>query len=189
MIRPSMDDLPRFDTPDGFRIRNYRDGDADEWVRIHELADLYNKVTQETFEREFGYDMPAMRDRGFFMEAPNGEVIGTATAWYSSAGPGVEIQGQLNYGRVHWVALVPQYQGRGLSKPLLSRVMSRLAESHDKSYLVTSSARLPAIHLYLKYGFRPFLHSLESIEAWEFVSIQLKHPLLEKTYWEPAARR
>jgi ribosomal protein S18 acetylase RimI-like enzyme len=176
MIRTNMEGLPHVAPPSGFRIRTYQEGDALEWVRIHELADQYNKVTLETFQCEFGYDIEAMRGRGFFIETDAGEVIGTATAWYDGAFEGEP------YGRVHWVAIIPEYQGRGLAKPLLSAVMEHLAQSHDKAYLVTSSARIPAIHLYLEYGFQPFLHNVESLRAWDLVSTQLDHPLLRKPY-------
>ncbi len=176
MVRTTLEDLPYAELPTEYHIRTYRDGDAMEWVRIHELADKYNKVTNETFKHEFGYNLEAMRDRGFFLESSAGEVIGTATAWYDD-----DFEGQ-PYGRVHWVAIIPEYQGRGLAKPLLSKVMARLTRTHDKAYLVTSSARIPAIHLYLKYGFQPFLHNAESIRAWDLVSTCLDHPLLIKPY-------
>jgi ribosomal protein S18 acetylase RimI-like enzyme len=176
MIRTNLEDFPQAAPPSEFQIRTYRESDALEWVRIHELADQYNKVTLETFQHEFGYDIEAMSDRGFFIETQAGEVIGTATAWYDE-----DFEGE-PYGRVHWVAIIPEYQGRGLAKPLLSAVMKRLAQSHDKAYLVTSSARIPAIQLYLKYGFQPFLHNVESLKAWDLVSTQLDHPLLRKPY-------
>jgi GNAT superfamily N-acetyltransferase len=176
MVRPTLGGFPRATLPGGYRIRNFQDSDALAWVRIHELADKYNKVTLETFQREFGYDIEAMRDRGFFLETQAGEVIGTATGWYDD-----HFEGE-PYGRVHWVAIIPEYQGKGLAKPLLSRVMERLAQTHTQAYLVTSSARIPAIYLYLNYGFQPFLHSLESVRAWELVSVRLQHPLLSRPY-------
>lgn len=176
MIRTTLEALPRHDLPSGFQLRTYRDGDADHWVRIHELADKYNKVTTETFQKEFGFDIDAMRERGFFLETQAGEVIGTATAWYDD-----DFEGE-PYGRVHWVAIIPEYQGRGLAKPLLSKVMECLARAHGKAYLVTSSARIPAIRLYLKYGFQPFLHNVDSIKAWDLVGTCLNHPLLSKSY-------
>ena len=176
MIRTTLEALPRYTLPPGFQVRTYRDGDADHWVRIHELADKYNKVTSETFHKEFGYNIEAMRERGFFLETQASEVIGTATAWYD------EVFESERYGRVHWVAIIPEYQGRGLAKPLLSKVMDCLLRAHSKAYLVTSSARIPAIQLYLKFGFQPFLHYVESIKAWDFVSTRLDHPLLQKPY-------
>lgn len=177
MIRPNLENIPTDETtPPGYRIRTYQDGDGAAWVRIHELADKYNKVTDELYQRELGYDIESMRERSFFIETETGEVIGTASAWFNP-----DFEGE-PYGRVHWVAIVPEHQGKGLARPLLSRVMERLAQSHNKAYLITSSARIPAIHLYLKFGFQPFLHTAESLKGWDLVRTQLEHPLLSKPY-------
>ncbi len=177
MIRPNLENIPQADAiPPGYRIRTYQEGDGVAWVHIHELADKFNKVSDELYQRELGFDIESMRDRSFFIETDAGGVIGTASAWYNP-----DFEGE-PYGRVHWVAIVPEHQGKGLAKPLLSRVLVRLAQSHDKAYLVTSSARIPAIQLYLKFGFQPFLHNIESIKAWDLVETQIQHPLLSKPY-------
>ncbi|MCG3198624.1 MAG: Mycothiol acetyltransferase [bacterium] len=163
MARPDLSGLPKHELPAGYSIRVYQPGDEAAWVRIHELADRYNKVTLETFESEFGYDLDSFRSRGFFLIGPNGETVGTASAWYDN-----EFEGE-TWGRVHWVAIRPEHQGKGLSKPLLARVLHRLAEDHSKCYLVTSSARIPAISLYLRFGFRPLMRTQTCSLAWDSV--------------------
>jgi GNAT superfamily N-acetyltransferase len=175
MIRPDMADIPQHPLPEGFSIRNYRPGDEEAWVAIHELADQYNRITRLTFEAEFGWDLPSFADRGFFLDAPDGRTIGTASAWYDS-----NFLGELA-GRVHWVAIVPEYQARGLSKPLLSAVMNRLAESHDRVFLTTSSARIAAMRLYLDFGFRPLIRSPQCESGWAEVRKWIAHPLLEES--------
>lgn len=173
MLRPTLDDLPRRELPEGFALRLYRPGNADAWVRIHELADFLNDVTHRTFDKQFGYDLAAMEDRCYFLLDEAGEEIGTATAWYDDDFHGCAI------GRVHWVAIVPAFQGRGLAWPLMAAVMDRLARSHDRVYLSTNSPRLPAIHLYLKMGFRPFMRIGRDADGWEQVRRSLAHPLLD----------
>jgi GNAT superfamily N-acetyltransferase len=180
MVRRNLEEIPQFALPEGFEIRTYRPGDEDAWVWIHELADVWNVVTRESFDRNFGYDLEAMKDRGFFLDAPDGRTIGTTTAWYDE-----DFHGK-TYGRIHWVAIVPEFQGRGLAKPLLSAAMNRLAQSHDRCYLSTATPRLPAIHLYLNYGFQPFLHAEKCQEGWEWVRENLPHPLLEQPFLRPA---
>ena len=82
-----------------------------------------------------------------------------------------------SWGRVHWVAIRPEFQGRGLAKPLISaslRIIEQLG--HDKVYLSTATPRLPAINLYLSQGFLPERHSEEDIVAWEEVARWIKLP-------------
>jgi len=179
MVREDMENIPQHDFPEGFRVRTYQPGDEDAWVWIHELADVWNVVTHEAFERNFAYDLEGMKDRGFFLLAPDGKAIGTTTAWYDP-----DFHGR-DYGRIHWVAIIPEYQGKGLAKPLMTVAMNRLARSHDRCYLSTATPRLPAIHLYLNYGFRPFIHQPSCEEGWLWVREQLRHPLLEEPFLRP----
>jgi GNAT superfamily N-acetyltransferase len=52
------------------------------------------------------------------------------------------------------VAILPDYQGRGLSKPLLSQALRRLWElGHTRAYLTTSAERMVALRLYERFGF------------------------------------
>ena len=61
----------------------------------------------------------------------------------------------------YWTHAVPAfYQGRGLAKPLLTALCHRLRQlGHDRAYLSTAAARLPAIKLYLQFGFVPLIRS------------------------------
>jgi len=72
------------------------------------------------------------------------------------------------WGRVHWMAMLPEVQGRGLGKALLTAICQRLRElGHERAYLHTSAARLPAIRLYLKFGFEPVIRNDGEAAAWE----------------------
>jgi GNAT superfamily N-acetyltransferase len=73
-------------------------------------------------------------------------------------------------GRVHWMAILPEFQGRGLGKALLSTICHRLRElGHERAYLHTSAARIPAIKLYLKFGFEPMIRNAEERAVWKEV--------------------
>lgn len=144
MARAKCDNWPVSPLPEGFSIRAYQSGDAFHWRAIHERADPFNSFDDSTFGAWFGDDEGILRARQKFLLAPDGKEIGTATAWFDSP----------EIGRVHWVAILPEYQGRGLARPLLSVVGQTLQElGHTRAVLTTSYQRPIAIALYRKFGF------------------------------------
>lgn len=111
--------------------------------------------------------MEILKERQFYLYDAVGLPIGTATAW-------LKTYNNLLYGRVHWVAIVPSEQGKGLAKPLLSTVGRRLRDlKHDCAYLKTASVRIAAIGLYLKFGFVPDIRSEEDAKAWHKIREKL----------------
>lgn len=169
MCRPTLDGLPVWAVPMGFSLRTYQPGDENAWVAIHLQADRWNRVTLETFWKEFGLDVTLLAARQFYLCDAAGAAIGTATGWFNAAYYGQP------WGRIHWVALLPEYHGRGLAKPLLAAACWRMRElGHDKAYLVTSSARIPAINLYRSFGFEPEIRTPEDEVIWSQVRPHLK---------------
>ncbi len=161
MVRGSLADAPQFPLPMGFAIRRYQQGDAETWVRIEQAADRYLTGHREIYERDFGRHETLLGARQLFLCDPGGEAIGTATAWFGAYG------GQAS-GRVHWMAIVPEWQGKGLAKPLVTAVCNRLRDlGHTRAYLVTETVRVPAINLYLKSGFVPDIRSELDRAAWQ----------------------
>src|SRR5205823_14626142 len=108
-----------------------------------------------------GTDSALLAQRQCYLIDQAGKVIGTATAWFND-----DFDGRRT-GRVHWVAIVPEYQRRGLSKPLMTAVCHRLRElGHDRAYLVTAPALRPAINLYRRFGFVPLIPNEAQRESW-----------------------
>ncbi|TFH14420.1 MAG: GNAT family N-acetyltransferase [Lentisphaerales bacterium] len=162
-------DTPEYSTPDGYAIRAYCPGDEHLWLEIESAAERYITITAELFLNEFGDDPRVLAERQLFLIDPQGKAIGTATAWFDD-----DYHGQ-RYGRIHWVAIHPSYQGRGLSKPLLSAACSRLrALGHDRAYLVTATGRISAINLYLHFGFTPEIRGAEDASVWAEMKGHLK---------------
>jgi GNAT superfamily N-acetyltransferase len=145
----SLHCVPRYPLPTPFSLRRSRPGDRETWLRIETASRAIPEViTPELFELQFGTDPVVLEQRQLFLCDGTGTAIGTATAWYDGTDP------RQNWGRVHWVAIVPPWQGRGLAKPLLSAVCQRLLElDHQRAYLMTESVRTAAIALYQKFGF------------------------------------
>ena len=121
MIRNTLNNIPQFNVPPPFTIRTYQPGDAEAWTRIHLESDFYSTITPTLFHEQFGHDEEILSARQFYLCDGNGTAIGTASAWSA------DYRGRPN-GRVHWVAIVPSMQGKGLAKPLLTAVCNRLAE-------------------------------------------------------------
>jgi GNAT superfamily N-acetyltransferase len=100
--------------------------------------------------------------------------VATISAWYDRHFKGEE------WGRVHWVATRRAYQRRGLMRAGLSHTLRTLAQWHERAMLTTQTARLPAIKLYLDFGFVPDLSTDQDCAAWRSVRENLKHPALER---------
>lgn len=169
MIRGNLEGIPQHTLPGGYSFRWYRHGDREVWVRIHELAERYTPTTAEVYDAQFEKNEIELARRQAFLLDANGNEIGTATAWFHD-----DYHGQ-QWGRIHWVAIVPEHQGKGLARPLLTTVCNRLVElDHKRAYLVTGTVRLPAINLYLSYGFEPEIQTVEDRRVWDEALRQLK---------------
>ena len=162
MICQNLETTPVFTLPAGFQLRWYVPGDEKLWLEIHLQADPYNPITSQFFQQQFGNDSAELAKRQCYLVAPDGRAIGTATAWFGKD-PLVR-----EFGRVHWVALLPEYHGRGLSKPLLGAICACLRElGHSRAYLNTSAQRKAAIGLYLRFGFKPWIGNEHERNIWD----------------------
>lgn len=179
MVRPTMDDIPQHPLPGGFAMRHYQTGDGETWAAINDAADRLNDVTVAWFRTDYGHDEARLRERVYFLVAPDGRDVGTLSAWvdHDHLGP--------DWGRIHWVAILPEFQGRGLAKPMMTYAMNKLAAWHDRSFLTTSTARPVAIKIYLDFGFVPALLSGADRTRWAYMAQHLDHPLLkdERPWW------
>jgi ribosomal protein S18 acetylase RimI-like enzyme len=170
MCRDPLVGYPKPPLPEGFSLRLYKPGDKETWVSIQDEADTLNAITPKLFHDSFGTDETLIAQRQLYLCDSQGTSIGTSTGWSR------ERNGE-SWGRVHWVAIRPEFQGRGLAKPLISATLSIIEQlGHDKVYLSTATPRLPAINLYLSQGFLPERHSEEDIVAWEEVARWIKLP-------------
>lgn len=170
MIRETLADIPVHPLPPGYAIRWYRSGDESLWIAIQAAADRYNKITPELFLAQFYAADARLEQRQCYLLDPAGSAIGTATAWVDDQ------NGDPAAGRVHWVAIVPAAQGRGLAKPLMTAVCQRLQElGHRRAYLTTSMARPAAIGLYLRFGFAPLLEGDKDVAHWQRLQEYLRY--------------
>lgn len=165
LLRKNLRSISEYVLPEGFTIRFYNDRDADHWVAIQNFAFQQNTFNAERFCREFQRDLEQLKTRMLFLCNPIGRVIGTSTSWHEDQETGL----------VHWMAIIPEYQGRGMSKPLLSATLKQMkALGYTRSILRTKPFLIAAINLYLGFGFKPCIQSERERERWEQVIEQFK---------------
>lgn len=169
MATPDLARVPKVAPPTGWTLRGYRPGDDDLWFAIVSEAETWLDLGGDLFAREFGAHREELPQRMLFLSTPDGDEVGTATAWFARE--------DRSLGRIHWVAIRPRWQGRGLGLALLSAACQQLLElGHTAAYLATQTGRVPALNLYLKCGFRPRLRDADDAYVWAAVRDRLKYP-------------
>lgn len=163
-------DLPTYPLPPGYVLHWYEPGDEQRWLTIHTATEKHIPITLELFWQQFGNDSQLLSERLFFLLDPAGVAIATTAAWFVDAPTG-------SVGLIHWVAIKPEYQGRGLSNVLMSIACARMVQlGHQSARLTTGSARIPALNLYLKFGFRPSGFAKTGENVWRELQKHLKAP-------------
>jgi GNAT superfamily N-acetyltransferase len=183
MVRDNLDDLPDYPLPEGCSVRTFKAGEGPLWAEIGASAGNFDSLDAavEQFDKGLAEPVEDMESRCFFLvDDEKCRAVGTAMAWYD---PGF-VEGA-NYGRVHWVAIIPEFQGKGLAKPLMSVVLRRLAESHTKAVLGTQTFRKAAVNLYLDLGFVPCFKRETCPQAWADLAVELGHPALNAYLGRP----
>jgi len=193
MLERDLNNLPRFPLPAGYRFVFFRPGDRDAWIEIEisakELSDHGQGV--EVWNRYYGGNGDMLTDRMVFIENEKGEKIATATAYYDVIHSDVCIHsGECTHsdedadgrssGWLHWVAVRREYQGKGLSKPLISHVlgiMQKLGYTH--ATIPTQTTTWLACKIYLDLGFRPIPeNAVSNREGWRIVRALTNHEAL-----------
>lgn len=165
MIRPTMNGIPSYPFPDGYWMRHWEKDDLQLWITLNSPGFDEGQINEELFHQEYGTDDTLHTQRIYFL-MHNDQVIGTISAWFGDDEYG-ENYGK-HVGRIHWVGIVPEYQGKGLSKPMMSYACHKLIElGHKSAFLHTETELIPALGLYLRFGFQPDINSDELQMAWD----------------------
>jgi GNAT superfamily N-acetyltransferase len=148
MINHHLSKLRNPESSHGMGIHWYEKGDESVWVYINGAADKYNNITKNLFFNQFDDESLVLKERQCYLVESSGKLFATGTAWEGTEGE------YIGYGRPHWIAVLPEYQGKGYGKLLMSIVCNRLVSfGYKKAYLTTSTLRPEAIALYEKSGF------------------------------------
>ncbi|WP_409342950.1 GNAT family N-acetyltransferase [Paenibacillus sp. MBLB4367] len=163
-----------YSLPEGYRLRLFQPGDETHWARIETAAGEFaeERAALQHFGGEFGAYSRDMQERCLFLENAEGTPVGTTTAWYKS------FAGE-SFGRLHWVGIVPEEQGRKLAKPLVAAALELLALRHRKAMLTTQTPSWKAIGMYLDFGFVPLLDAANhDAAAWRWLEEKLGRSIM-----------
>lgn len=165
----------KHDLPNGYYFTFYKPGDEFKWVDIHmqtgEFTDY--EYALEVFHDFYDNFINELDKRCIFIVNDEGKKIGTAT---------ISKLNEEEYGYnavVDWVAISKEYQGKGLARPLISRLLQLANElGHTKILLHTQTHTWLAAKLYLDEGFEPFKVE-ENYKGWQILKRLTKHKKLE----------
>lgn len=125
-----------------FLIRDYGDGDYEKVVKFWELIDLNYPDRRDT--REIIETTINLGGKLIIMEE-NGTGLIAGTSWMTFDGRRIML---------HHFGILPQLQGKGLSKILLRKSLDFVKLKNCQVKLEVLSTNLKAINLYRKFGFR-----------------------------------
>lgn len=177
--RNNLEDIPTFPLPDGYKFVLYKSGDRDAWIDIEKSAKEFRTYEDglKSWNEYFGGKDGELVQRMVFIETDGGEKVATATAYYDIYG-----RDSSGAGWLHWVSVRREFQGKGLSKPLISHtleVMRSLGYSHAK--IPTQTTSWVACKVYLDFGFTPIPRNAErNRDGWRIVKALTNHPALAK---------
>ncbi len=151
--------------PAGYSMRTYREGDKGAYVQLMRRAgfDTWDEAKAlRVIETMFPSGLL------FIVHNQTRTLVATTAA---QANPREHHPDGAELG---WVATDPDHRGKGLGFITSATVTRQLHESrYPTLYLLTDTFRLPAIHIYLKLGWIPFLDLPDSEAAWRTVCAEL----------------
>lgn len=163
-----------YELPSGYHIEFYKEGDEKEWVNLHILSGEFTSFEKglQHFHDFFDSFKDELNKRCFFIVTETKEKVATATISLLQEKEG-------NYeAAVDWVAIKKEYQGKNLSRPLISYFIKLANElGHKKLILHTQTHTWLAAKLYLDFGFIPYKIE-ENYFGWQILKTITNHPKL-----------
>lgn len=175
--REDLENLPRYELPEGYRFVFYEQGDRDAWIATLQSAKEFETYEQglEAWNRYYEGKDEELKTRMVFVVNEAGEKVATATAYYDIYG-----RDKSGAGWLHWVAVRRDEQGKGLSKPMIAYVldvMRSLGYTHAK--IPTQTTTWLACKVYLDLGFVPVPeNAVRNKMGWQIVKTLTNHPTL-----------
>ncbi|MCL2300320.1 MAG: GNAT family N-acetyltransferase [Firmicutes bacterium] len=158
-------EYPRHALPPGYSFVRYRPSFGAQWAALHYEVGQFDSLeeAEATFERDFA-GRPALADRMLFVMDEGNRLAGTGCLW-DGAHFGVTRQ------RLHHISVSPLHQGKGIAKAIVSKLLDIYNELGVENYIYLTSQTWSwrALHLYMGFGFRPYMG--EKPENWRAVNL------------------
>lgn len=172
MIYNDTSKYTKYELPNGYHFEYYKQGDEYDWIDIHISTGEFTSIDMglEYFHTFFDSFINELDKRLIFIVEDNTNLkVGTSTI------------SLLNNGEcaVDWLAIRREYQGKKLSKPLISKTVELAKElGHNKITLHTQTTTWLAAIIYLDYGFE--ILNKEEKEGWGILKTLTHHPKLNE---------
>ena len=173
MTLDNLDEVARYELPFGYKFVFWQnDGDVESWIDIHLRTGEFasRQEAEDTFHDFYDKFYDELSKRCFFITNENREKVATAT---------VSPTKEFGYDCVvDWLAVSKLYQGKKLSRPLISQTLF-LAKTlgYDKIALHTQTHTWLAAKLYLDFGFVPY--NTKERRGWQILKTLANHPALK----------
>lgn len=165
LLERDLTNIPQYILPVGYHFEFYKIGDRDIWIEIEKSAKEFSSYEEglKAWNRYYYGKDDELLNRMVFVVNNAGEKVATATAFYD-----INKKDKSGSGWLHWVSVKREYQGKGLSKPLISYVlnlMKSLGYTHAK--IPTQTTTWLAVKIYLDLGFVPIPeNAVNSYKGW-----------------------
>ena len=130
--------------PEGYTVRLCRRDELEIWKVLALEEPQYVDYLMEYFDAVYADKADEFFERCLFVCDPQGKPVGTCFLWKA-------------YGKIetiHWLHVLPEYEGLGLGRALLTEVLQRAKAEDFPIYLHTHPHCLRAVHLYNEFGFQ-----------------------------------
>lgn len=177
LLESDLNNVKEYSLPDGYHFEFYKKGDRDTWIEIEKSAKEFSNYNEglNAWNRYYYGKENELLNRMVFIVNEQGEKIATATAFYDVNG-----KDKSGAGWLHWVAVKREYQGKGLSKPLITHIlniMKALGYTHAK--IPTQTNTWLAVKIYLDLGFKPIPeNAVNSYDGWCIIKTLTNHKVL-----------
>lgn len=173
ILRHDLQNIVERPLPQGYSYHLYQTGDERQWMEIQLAAKefLSLEAAKKSWDHYYGGHEGEWHRRVLFIANPEGKLVGTASAYFDHR--------DIQAGWLHWVAIRPEEQGKGLSKPLVSRILSMLQQmGYPYACVPTQTTTWLAVKVYMDCGFLP-LPNEETEYGWRMMRTLTDHPLLQ----------
>jgi ribosomal protein S18 acetylase RimI-like enzyme len=159
---------PKNPLPDGFSFSSYKAGFESQWAKLQYEVEHTDSLEEAemVFQREFvgntgaesiekperSPNFQALLDKMVFVLDQDGNMAGTGALWDG------DVFGEVHQ-RLHWIAVAPQYQGKGIAKAIVSKLLDIYNQLGFSGYIYLTSQTWSyrALNIYFKFGFKPYM--------------------------------